>query len=161
MHRIRGIFVALLASLALASVAGAQSIAGTVRDTSGAVLPGVNVEVISTPHRRESLALRLADGAGTILVYTSDTGFSETLAEFARGATLLILECSFYRHKPAPKHLELAEAMRIAQLAKPRRLLLTHLYPEWDDVDLESEARKLWAGETIAACDGLRLQLDP
>ena len=47
MHRIRGTFVALLATLTLASVAGAQSIAGTVRDTSGAVLPGVTVEASS------------------------------------------------------------------------------------------------------------------
>src|SRR6187401_856494 len=47
MHRIRGTFVALLATLTLASVAGAQTIAGTVRDTSGAVLPGVTVEASS------------------------------------------------------------------------------------------------------------------
>jgi len=138
-----------------------HEIAATDAIKSFELLPGVSAEVISTPHRRESLALRLAGGARTILVYTSDTGFSEALAEFARGANLLILECSFYRDKPTPKHLELAEAMRIAQLAKPRRLLLTHLYPEWDDVDLESEARKLWPGETMAACDGLRLELEP
>jgi hypothetical protein len=47
MHRIRGTFFALLATLTLASVAGAQSIAGTVRDSSGAVLPGVTVEASS------------------------------------------------------------------------------------------------------------------
>ena len=35
---------------------------------------------------------------------------------------------------------------------------LAHLYPEWDGIDLETEARQLWAGETIAAVDGLRLE---
>ena len=122
-------------------------------------LPGLKAEVCATPHRPESLALRLTDTSGITLVYTSDTGFAEVIADFARGADLLILECSFYRNKPVPTHLELAEAMRIAQLAKPRRLLLTHLYPEWDGIDLEAEANKLWDGETIAARDGLRLEI--
>ena len=108
----------------------------------------------------ESLAIRLTDAGGTTLVYSSDTGYAESLAEFARGVDLLILECSFYRDKPTVKHLELADAMRIAQLAAPRQLLLTHLYPLWDQVDLETEARKLWGGATLAACDGLRLTIE-
>lgn len=123
------------------------------------ILPGVHTAVISAPHRPESLALRLNDSAGATLVYTSDTGFSARLAEFARGVDLLILECSFYRNKPVQTHLELADAMRMAQLAGPRKLLLTHLYPEWDGVDLEAEAKKVWNGDTVAAFDGLRLTI--
>ena len=57
-------------------------------------------------------------------------------------------------------HLELDDAMRLAQLAQPRQLVLTHLYPEWDDIDLESKARELWPGATIAAHDGLRLEVE-
>ncbi|HEV8588385.1 MAG TPA: MBL fold metallo-hydrolase [Pyrinomonadaceae bacterium] len=123
------------------------------------ILTGCKARAFSTPHRPESLALRLTDARGTTLVYTSDTGFSEDVAEFARGADLLVLECSFYRDKPIPTHLELADAMRIATIAEPRRLLLTHLYPEWDGIDLEDEAKKLWPGNTIAARDGLRLTI--
>jgi ribonuclease BN (tRNA processing enzyme) len=120
---------------------------------------GLRAQTFSTPHTRESLAVRLADKNGASIVYTSDTGFSEELAAFAHGADLLILECSFWRNKPTPKHLELTEAMRIAQLAEPSRLVLTHLYPEWDGVDLESKAGELWLGKTIAACDGLRIDI--
>ncbi len=122
------------------------------------VVPELNAETFSTPHRRESLAIRLIQPHGKVIIYTSDTGYSEELARFAHGADLLILECSFYRNKPVPTHLQLDEAMRLAQIAEPRKLLLTHLYPEWDAVDLESEAKKLWPGETIAARDGLRLE---
>ena len=122
--------------------------------------PGLVAQTFSTPHTRESLAIRLTDNNGTSLVYTSDTGYSEELATFAHGAELLIMECSFWRHKPTPKHLELEEAMRLAQLAEPRRLILTHLYPEWDGVDLESKAVELWPGKTIAAFDGLRVEIE-
>ncbi|PYS30634.1 MAG: hypothetical protein DMF75_15690, partial [Acidobacteria bacterium] len=65
----------------------------------------------------------------------------------------------FWRDKPTAKHLELVDAMRIARLAEPRTVLLTHLYPEWDGVDLESKAKELWPGMTIEAWDGLRLEI--
>ena len=123
------------------------------------IIPGLKAQTFPTPHRRESLAIRLAHAIGKTVVYTSDTGYSEDVAKFSRGADLLILECSFYRDKPIATHLELAEAMRMAQIAEPRTLLLTHLYPEIDAVDLEGEAKKQWSGETIAACDGLRLEV--
>ena len=55
--------------------------------------PGLRAQTFSTPHTRESLALRLTDDQGTSLVYSSDIGYSEELATFARGADLLILEC--------------------------------------------------------------------
>ena len=123
------------------------------------MLPGLRAQTFSTPHTRESLGVRLTDNDGTSMVYTSDTGYSEELAKFARGVDLLILECSFWRNKPTPKHLELDDAMRLAHLAEPRQLVLTHLYPEWDGVDIESKARELWPGEIIAAHDGLRLEV--
>ncbi|MGB8511165.1 MAG: MBL fold metallo-hydrolase, partial [Pyrinomonadaceae bacterium] len=97
---------------------------------------GLVAETFSTPHTDESLALRLTDAGGASVVYTSDTGYAETLAEFARGADLLLTECSFRHTKPVEAHLVLAEAMRLARLAAPRRVMLTHLYPEWDGVDI-------------------------
>lgn len=118
---------------------------------------GLRAQTFATPHTRESLAIRLTDSDGKTLVYSADTGYSEEFGRFARGADLLILECSFYREKPVQTHLKLDEAMGIATLAEPRRLLLTHLYPEWDGIDIEAEANKLWPGQVIAARDGLRI----
>jgi ribonuclease BN (tRNA processing enzyme) len=122
------------------------------------ILPGLMAHSFSTPHTQESMALRLKEEASKSFVYTSDTGFSENLAAFAKEVDLLLMECSFRRNKPVEKHLELADAMKLAQMCSPRRVVLTHLYPEWDGVDLETEARQLWSGETMAAYDGLRLE---
>ncbi len=123
------------------------------------MIEGLRAQIVSTPHRAESLALRLTQANGTAIVFTSDTGYAERLGEFARHANLLIMESSFYRNKPTPKHLELEEAMRLAKIAEPQKLLLTHLYSEWDEIDLAAEAKKLWPGATIAAFDGLRLDV--
>ena len=124
------------------------------------LLPGLRAQTFSTPHTRESLALRLTDESGASLVYTSDTGYTEALAKFAEGVDLFMMECSFHRNKPIETHLELKDAMQLAQRAAPRRVLLSHLYPEWDGIDLAAEAKKLWPGETIGATDGLRLNIE-
>jgi ribonuclease BN (tRNA processing enzyme) len=123
------------------------------------ILPGVQAQTFSTPHTRESLAIRLTDQTGVSLVYTSDTGYADELAEFAAGVDLLLMECSFRHDKPMATHLELADAMKIASLAGPRKVVLTHLYPEWDGVDIGAEAKQLWNGDVVAAIDGLRLDI--
>ena len=123
------------------------------------ILPRLRAQTFSTPHTRESLALRLTNEQGTSLVYTSDTGYADALGEFAQGVDLFMMECSFRRNKPIETHLELKDAMRLAQRAAPGKVLLSHLYPEWDGFDITAEAKKLWPGETIGATDGLRLSI--
>ena len=126
-------------------------------DADFEIFPGVAAKTFSTPHTEESLALRLKDSK--LFVYTSDTGFSEDLIPFAKHVDLLLMECSFRRNKPVQKHLELVDAVNLARACEPKKLVLTHLYPEWDDVDLVAEARALWSGETIEARDGQRLEI--
>lgn len=123
------------------------------------ILPGITATTLKTPHTKESLALGLKDEDSKLFVYTSDTGFSEDLGPFAKHAALLLMECSFRRNKPVQKHLELADAMRLAHECAPEKLVLTHLYPEWDNIDLAAEARPLWSGETVEAKDGLQLEI--
>ena len=128
-------------------------------DSQFEILSGVTATTLDTPHRAESLALRLKVEDSKSFVYTSDTGFSDNLISFAKSVDLLLMECSFRRNKPVQKHLELADAMQIAREAGPKKVVLTHLYGEWDGVDLASEARELWSGETIEASDGLSLEI--
>ena len=128
-------------------------------DSEFEVLPGLRAKTFSTPHTAESLAIRVTDNRNTSLVYTSDTGYSGELIEFAKRANLLLMECSFRENKPLLTHLELADAMRVARACEPQKLVLTHLYPDWDNFDLVAEAKALWPGETIEATDGLRLEL--
>jgi ribonuclease BN (tRNA processing enzyme) len=129
------------------------------------ILPNLRAETFSTPHTSESLALKLTDGSGgnggddASLAFTSDTGYTDALAAFARGVSLFLMECSFFRDKPIELHLELAEAMRLAERSGARRVMLSHLYPEWDALNLVAEAKKLWGGDTVEARDGLRLDI--
>jgi ribonuclease BN (tRNA processing enzyme) len=125
-----------------------------------AVLPDLTGTALSTLHTDESHAIHLRDKTGNTLVYTSDTGMSEPLAAFARKVDLLLMECSFVKNKPLEKHLELAEAMYLIRKAAPKKTVLTHFYPEWDEVDFYAEVGKFDSGcEVIEATDGLRIDL--
>ncbi|MBL8181567.1 MAG: MBL fold metallo-hydrolase [Blastocatellia bacterium] len=121
------------------------------------ILPGIEAVAAKTPHTDESLAILIRDGESTLL-FSADTGLDTSLAAFANGVDLFILECSFFANKPIEKHLELAEAVHLIRRAKPKRAMLTHFYPEWDDVDFAAEVKRLEPlCEVIEASDGLKL----
>jgi len=121
------------------------------------ILPVVEAVALSTPHTDESLAIHLRDGDKT-LVYTSDTGFTETLSAFAKKVDLLVIESSFVKDKPVEKHLELAEAVYLVRKAEAKKAILTHLYSEWDTIDFEKEVKSFAAkGEIEEAIDGLTI----
>jgi ribonuclease BN (tRNA processing enzyme) len=124
-------------------------------ESSFDILPGIDAVAMKTPHTGESHALRLTHSNGKSLAYTADTGFDKELATFAHGADLLIVECTYVRDKLKNKHLDLAEAMAIIQQAKPKRAMLTHFYPEWDEVNFEQEVARFELGcEVLEATDG-------
>jgi ribonuclease BN (tRNA processing enzyme) len=121
------------------------------------ILPGIEAVALSTPHTDESLAIHIRESDKTF-VYTSDTGFTETIAAFARNVDLLIIESSFVKNKPVEKHLELAEAMYLIRKAKPTKAILTHLYAEWDKVDFKCEVATFSPScAVLEATDGLRI----
>lgn len=124
------------------------------------ILPGVEAVAMPTPHTDESHAIHLRDKNGKTLVYSADTGFGEPIAAFAKGVDMFILECTFVRDKPVEKHLELAEAIFLIRKARPKQAMLTHFYPQWDEVNFETEVAKFEPPcEMIEAKDGLRISI--
>lgn len=120
------------------------------------ILPGVEAVAFNTPHTPESHAIHIRDTDGATLVFTADTGFTDALAAFANRVDLFLVECSFVVNKPVDIHLNLAEVVYLARKAQPKLTVLTHLYPEWDDVDFAEEVEKFAAGiAMIEGVDGL------
>lgn len=124
------------------------------------LLPGIEAVAFDTPHTAESSAIFIRDQNDKTLVFTADTGFTKSLGAFAKNVDLFVLECSFVKNKPVEKHLELAEAMFLINQANPKRAMLTHLYPEWDEVDFSVEVQKFSPKcEVTEARDGLILKI--
>jgi ribonuclease BN (tRNA processing enzyme) len=121
-------------------------------------LAGCRLSWAPAEHRRESVAYRL-DAEGGAFVYTGDTEYSRSVVELARGADTLLIECSFPDDAPVPGHLTPSGVARIASEAGVGRVVLTHIYPAADELDLVSEVRMGYEGEILVAEDGLKLSI--
>jgi len=123
------------------------------------VLDGdIRLEAFHTPHTDESLAYDLRFGTGR-LVYTGDTGPSEELGDWAAGCDLLLAECSLPDSMAMAIHLTPSGAGALAARARAKRLVLTHLYPPVETVDIVAEIGKVYGGPTVVAADGDRYEI--
>jgi ribonuclease BN (tRNA processing enzyme) len=91
---------------------------------------GLLIETKRMNHNRESIGIRIDDGKCAAI--TGDTDYSRNLVNLARHADMLVAECAF-PEKKVKGHMNLETLERVVREAAPRRVLLTHLYPEWDD----------------------------
>jgi ribonuclease Z len=121
-------------------------------------MAGLEASFFSTPHTEESHAIRLEAPSGRSIVFTSDTGYSTNLAVFARDVDLLLIECSFVKETPVKIHLDANHILQMAKFANAKRIVLTHLYPEWDGK--EEETIEMLAGpKAEIAFDGMRVDI--
>lgn len=112
-----------------------------------------NLQARPVAHRPESLACRIEDAAGTVVAYSGDTEPCAGLVAAARQADLFICEASMPDGHKVPGHMTPSLAGQAATQARARRLVLTHLYPPCDDVDIVKQAQGTYKGPVSAAED--------
>lgn len=87
------------------------------------------LETVSVNHNRESIAIKVTQKKS--VVFSGDTSFSKNLIKLVHNSDLLITECSF-PERDVKGHLNLKTLKTIVEKAKPERVILSHLYPDWD-----------------------------
>jgi len=150
--------------------------------TEGPVMaaPGVKVTALRNVHPpiTESFALKF-EFPGKTIVFSGDTAYFPPLAEFAKGADILVhevmyapaLEKLLARTPNAPTlmaHLKASHTLtdevgRIATQAQVKTLVLSHLVPA-DDPRVTAQVwadavRPTWSGELIVAHDLMEIPL--
>lgn len=92
----------------------------------------VSVKSLTTIHDPENLAYRFKTERGD-LVYVGDTAKSEKVSDFAKGCDLLIHDSTYLDGQESiaavTQHSTARDAADTAELAKARRLVLTHISP--------------------------------
>jgi ribonuclease BN (tRNA processing enzyme) len=127
------------------------------RDYGGPLeLPGCDLTWAPSDHRPESIAYRLDSDRGSF-VYTGDTGYAEPVVDLACDADTLLIDCTFPDNRPFPGHLTPSGVARIASEAGVGRVILTHISPQAERLDLVSQVARGYAGEVMVAKDGLKL----
>lgn len=137
---------------------------------------GLKVSALRVDHPpvTDCFALRF-EHAGRSVVFSADTAFFPPLADFAKGADILVHEAMLeegierlvaktgngarLREHLLASHSFAEEAGRIATDAGAGRLVLNHLIPADDpeigEADWIAAVRKTWAGDLTIARDGL------
>ncbi len=122
-------------------------------------LGGARLDSVKVPHTAESMAYSITEGARR-LVYSGDTGFDPAFAEWAKGCDLLVLECSLPQTMAIVEHLTPEQCGELAKLAEPGMLVLTHLYPPVEVVDVAAVVGARYAGAVTVAHDGWRTEVE-
>ena len=130
------------------------------------------------PPVTDTFALRF-DAPGCSVVFSADTCYVDPLADFARGADVLVHEAMLtdgidalvartnggdrLRAHLMASHTPAADVGRIATQAGVGRLVLNHMVPVDDpafsDADWLAETARYWDGEIIVGKDGLIIPL--
>ncbi len=108
-------------------------------------------------HKPESRAYRFADLTGFSCVYSGDTDYCPALIDLAKEADILICESAMPDELKVPGHCTPSLAGEMATRAGVEKLVLTHLYPECDNVDIVTQCRSVFDGEIIIAQDLMTL----
>jgi ribonuclease BN (tRNA processing enzyme) len=112
----------------------------------------------AVPHTPESVAYSVLAG-GKRLVYTGDTAFDRGVGEWANGCDVLLAECSLPDELAIPEHLTPRLCGALAAIAQPALLVLTHLYPPLDSVNVVGQVAEHFTGSVVVATDGFSIEL--
>ena len=127
-------------------------------DFIGKISDEFTLSFLNTPHTDNSLAYKL-DSGGKTAVYSGDTDYTDSFIDFSSGADLLIIECSLPDRLKRPGHLTPTEVIKIADLSKPKKMVITHMYPVCDEEHIYEQIKNSTDCEVILGEDFLEIEV--
>lgn len=115
-------------------------------------------EVMNGDHSETSLVVKIRHN-GRILVYTGDSEYNPKLVGFAKQCDVFMTENSFPGNVRNEGHTNAYNNARMANLIRPKSLLLTHLYPPADRYDIKKQIQRYYKGKIIVAKDLMKITI--
>lgn len=110
-------------------------------------------------HQPESVAFKVSVQPGPSAVYTGDTDYSPEIIKLARDADLMICEAALPDDMKVEGHMTPSLAGKTAAEAGVGSLVLTHFYPECENVDIKGQCRRTYQGPLRLARDLMKIEL--
>jgi ribonuclease BN (tRNA processing enzyme) len=131
----------------------------TIKEISKEAIVYRDLRILSSPmaHISESVGYRIEFKDGKSMAISGDTDYCQNIIDLAFEVDLLVLECSFPDGRKVEGHLTPSLAGRIALESGCKKLLLTHLYPICDQIDILNQCRQVYPGEIILGEDLMRI----
>jgi len=119
----------------------------------------LQIAAIPMRHSVAAVGYRITDSDGITCAYTGDTDVTPRVVELARGAALLIADCSMPDESKIDGHLTPGLVGELATQAEVRMVCLTHFYPPCDQVDVVAQCRRTFPGPVVKAADLMQIEL--
>ena len=121
---------------------------------------GHRVQTILADHPVPTMSIKFPDYG---FVYTADTGLTDELVEFSRGASLLLAECTYRAADnidvTGHGHLDGHTVGQLAREAGVKHLAVTHVADPDHIPDIEAEVREVFDGKVTMCAPGDRFPL--
>ena len=122
--------------------------------------PSFSIRSAPVLHSGSAVGYRFSKAGGPSLAYSGDTGYCEELVELARGADILLIECSYPDGTVKDGHMTPSEVAVVARESGVSHVVITHIQPELDPVEAVRIIRSSgYRGEVTAAEDGMRIRV--
>ena len=118
----------------------------------------IRISSIKSKHTKNSISYRIEYNNKSI-VYSGDSIYSNEIIKISKNADLLIIECSLPDNKKVADHLTPSLCGKIAAKANVKKLVLTHMYPECDKVDVKKQCAKEFKGNIVLAKDFMKINV--
>jgi len=105
---------------------------------------------------KSSIGYRI-EHKGKSFAFTGDVGYNEDVIKLAKKVDLLLIESA--TPVETDGHLTPAQAGELATKAKVKKLVLTHFYPAVEQIDIKTEAAKIFSDEIIIAEDLMTIEI--
>jgi len=94
-----------------------------------------------------------------ILAFSGDSIKCPEVEAAAKDSDIFVCDCSYSKGKGSPAHMDTYDIGTIAEDNNVKKVILTHFYPQNDNVDLVKEVKEKFSGEVIAGKDFMVLTL--
>lgn len=106
----------------------------------------------------DAYALRF-ESEDKVFIYSGDSIKVDELVEAAKNADLFICDASYAKGRGGAAHMDTLDIGEIAEKAKAKKVVLTHFYPNTEEVDLAGEVKEKFLGEVVRGDDFMELSL--
>lgn len=94
-----------------------------------------------------------------IIVFSGDSAKCSAIEKACKNADLFICDASYPKGKSNPAHMDTHDIGTIAQKCQVKKVILSHLYPQIDNINLVKEVKEKFSGEVIKGKDLMTISL--
>ena len=94
-----------------------------------------------------------------VIAFSGDTVKCLGVEKVCKNADIFVSDASYAKGKANMSHMDTSDVGIMAQKSKVKKVILSHLYPQTDDIDLVSEVKEKFFGEIVRGKDFMTIVL--